>query len=1152
MYKNYTTKSGRNSSCFRRILFIMRLTTAILLVSLIQVSAATFAQRLTYKQKSTTLIELFNVIKIQTGYNVVWNESMLDKNLLIEVNFKNTPINEVMKSSLKNLPVDFSIVKNTVVLKTRELSVFDELMAKFKEIDVEGNLVDEKGNEMAGATVTIKGTKRSVRTSNTGHFSLTNTDEKAILVISYLGYDNLEIPVKADLGTITMVIAEGKLSEVNVTVNTGYQRLPKERSAGSFSVITKETLEKRSNYQVFQYLSGQLPGLMTGANFLVRGQSTLTSNTDPLIVVDGFIVNYGLESISPNDIESITLLKDASAASIWGVRAANGVIVIQSKRNSPLNRPLEISFNSSLSFTQKPDLSKLPLANATSFLEYEKYKADSKLVAIGVAPFRAALSQGLDAFINNPTNAASITEGLKGNNVLNEFSDLFMQQAIRQQYGFSVAGKGPKSYTRTSFNYDDVQSSFKKTGNNRFMGDLYQKNDLTSKLSVELGLNLLMMNYKTNGMSVADLQTIAPYQRILDDNGNYVSQPRGIYQADKDAWVKKGYYNWDYNLKQEFDNNNALSTSQYVSAMAGINYTILKGFSFNSGYKFEFNRADNTLLDNDQTYNIRNQVNYGTKANASNVLVYGFPKGAYLSNNFGKGQTQIFRNQLKYDGKVINDDHQVTAIAGMEVQQVNSTSSGNSGYGYDVQTEAFTPIANDAVGIFGTPIYLQNQISLSSRKDRYVSYYANAGYTINGSARQDRTNLFGATANFRNVILWSTGLSWQAHKESFLQNSPFSSLIFRASYGVNGNVDRSTSPFLIANIAAADRNTTNLPYAYVTNPENPALRWEKTAVANIGIDFITLKGRVSGSVEYYNKKSTDLLGNATVNGTYGFNSAYINYASMKNKGIDVSLNAQILKGIVYLNTTINYSYNKNKVTDVQFPESTAGSFITGAPQTGLPLNYLYGYKWAGLSPATGVPQIYDAAGKIVEYTSEMTDPLALDYLGSRVPSQYGGVFTTIGYKKLSITAGLTYNAGHKFRIPVISYSQLYNVTATGALSSDWDNRWKTPGDEGRTNIPAMPSSSLSLGNYDSYSTYANVNVQDAANIRFQELILNYQLPASIFSKTPKTIINVGLQVRNLGVYTFNKGKLDPDHLSYSYSSNLPPPPEFTFMLKANF
>lgn len=1152
-------KTGMASSCFRRILLIMRLTTVIIFASLLQVSASGFAQRLTYKQKSATLVELFDVIKVQTGYNVIWNESTVDRNLLIDVNFKNAAIDEVIKTCLKNLPVDYTIVDKNVVLKIREASLMEKLLDKLQQINVEGKVVDANGSPLAGATVTIKGTKRLVRTSGSGYFSISNVDEKAILVISYLGFESRELRVKENLGAVQMVPSSGKLDEVAVTVNTGYQKLPKERSAGSFSVITKETLEKRSNFRVQDYLAGQLPGLLSSSQqFLVRGQSTFTGNTSPLIVLDGFIVNYGLDAISPNDIESITLLKDASAASIWGVRAANGVIVIQSKRNSALGKPLEVSFSTSLSVTEKQDLSKLPLADATSFLEYEKYKADNKLVYKGAAPFRTALSQGLDAYLNNPANAASITAGLKGNNVLDEFSDLFMQQAIRQQYNFSIAGKGPKSYTRASFTYDDVQTGFKNTGSNRFLGDVYQKSELTSKLSVEFGLNVLMTNSKTNGMNLNDLNTIAPYQRILDDNGNYVPQPMGIYQADKDAWVKKGYYNWDYNLKQESENKNSVYTNQYVSATAGLNYIILKGFSFNSGYKFESNKGENSVLYNDQTYYTRNTINYATYANAAGALTYGIPKGAIVTNSHGSGQTHIFRNQLKYNGKVINDNHQVTAIAGMEVQQVGSKGDNYTRYGFDTQTLVFTPTAYNTnyTGISGYPTFLQDQTSVSAVKNRYVSYFANAGYTymdkysINGSARQDRTNLFGASADYRNVWLWSTGVAWQAHKESFLRNGPFSSLVVRASLGINGNVDRSTSPFLIANIASADRNT-SLPFAYVTNPENPALRWEKTKVSNVGIDFTTLKGRLSGSVEYYTKKSTDLLGNATVNGTYGFNSAYVNYASMTNKGVDVHLTAQLLRGDFNISTTINYSYNKNKVTDVEFPQSTAGSFITGAPQKDLPLNYLYSYRWAGLS-STGAPQIYDAKGQIVPYTTEMTDPLALVYQGSRTPSHYGGFFTTVGYKDLSLTAGFIYNAGHKFRAPVIMYSQIYNVTATGALSSDWDNRWKAAGDETRTNIPAMPSSSLSLGNYDNYSTYADVNVKDASNIRFQELLLNYKLPASIFIKSSKSIINVGFQARNLGVYTFNKGKLDPDYLSYNGSLNLSPAPEYTLMLKANF
>ncbi|HEY0272295.1 MAG TPA: hypothetical protein VGC22_03870, partial [Chitinophaga sp.] len=433
------------------------------------------------------------------------------------------------------------------------------------------------------------------------------------------------------------------------------------------------------------------------------------------------------------------------------------------------------------------------------------------------------------------------------------------------------------------------------------------------------------------------------------------------------------------------------------------------------------------------------------------------------------------------------------------------------------------------------------------------SYYSNAGYTydgklsLNGSARLDRTNVFGNSEKYRNVVLWSAGASYQLHKTKYFAGGLFNTLVLRATYGINGNIDKTTSPYLIA--GTAKNAQTNLSYAYIVNPENPLLRWEKTKVKNAGIDYAIEGGRIKGSVDVYDRYSSDLLGNAVVNGTYGFSSDYINYASMRNRGVDVTLSALLLNRAFTIRSTLNYSYNKNRVMEVDMPQNTVGSRTGGLPMKGRPLNYLESYRWAGLA-ADGTPRVYDAQHKPTGYQTPMTDPAALVYQGSGTPTHYGALYVDMGYKGFTLTASFVYKMGYWFRTPQLQYQ--YLLSGTNTLLKSWNQRWQKPGDEAHTNVPALPASQTGLNVSDNYTGFANINVANASSIRFQELLLHYALPAAFAQKLHATDMHVGLQARNLGVHVFNHQHIDPEYMTDNITINLEPRPEYTLSVKANF
>lgn len=1141
-----------------KILRVMKITAFLLLIVCLHASAGSYSQNVTLKVENAPLREVFAKLEAQTGYFFTYAKGIL-KNRNVSAQIESQPLAVVLDRILKPLALGYTREGSYITIITLP-SAADPLyqgLNAMTYIQITGRVTDSLGHALAGATITIKGKRKNVVTSQEGLFAIEASpgDE---LIISYVGFETARYTISDESKVINIVLRAKVDIENEVVVSTGYQRLPRERAAGSFGVVDQETLNKRSNLNILTYLEGQVPGLLMASNgqITIRGRSTLTRNTDPLIVLDGFPIERSIESINATDIESITVLKDASAASIWGVRAANGVIVIQTKRGQSSRKPLDINFSSTFSLTPPSDLSSLPFASTASFIEYEKYRVANNLIFFTGKP-RPAISQVVDAYLNNASTAEQIVAPLKQINSYNEFKDLFMHPASRQQYSLALAGKGQQSSYRGSFSYDKIASEFKNSSSERFVADLFESLELHPSLRLDLGLNAVYTKRNDNGMGYSDITSLLPYQRILDENGGYVVQPRTFYQADKEALVKAGYpYDWNYNLMREFRNKNNQVSGVNVNAVAGLSYKILKGLHANAGYQYESGTANTVNILNEETYFVRDLINFSTSVK-NNVLTTGIPKGSIYRENFNRFYSHTLRGQLRYDGYIGGSKHFVSALAGSEIREVGSKISGQTKYGYNPQSLQFARVnyTTPYTDVIGSSKLIPDETVFQDNRDRFVSVYSNAGYTynnrytLNASARLDKTNLFGAGDNYKDVWLWSAGASWQINKEDFFRSSLFNSVVLRATYGINGNVDRSTSPYLIANVATDFQ--TNQPYASVANPQNPLLRWEKTAVTNFAVSFSMLNNRIKGSLEHYIRLSDDLLGNATVNGTYGFNSAFINYASLRNTGYDFQLSGLIVDKLFKWTATLNYSYNKNKVLKVDFPQKTVGSYLAGTPQADRPLDYVFSYQWAGLNES-GWPQVYNQKHEVVNYKTDMADPAALIYQGTTVAPHYGALINEFSYKRFSVLTNFTFKMGHKFRMPAIRYQSV--STATQQVHEDWDNRWKQAGDEKLTNVPAAPATFTGLAVYDNYTRYADINVATASHIRFRELLVNYTLPAKIFSRDPSAAVSLGLQVRNLAVYKFNNRGLDPEYLVNLETNSiaLPPRPEYTFILRANF
>ncbi len=1140
-----------------------------MVLSVVQLSASVYSQNTRFNMEMTnqTLIEVFEEIRNNSEFSFVYDLDDVESIMNVNVSEQDATVEEILNSCLENTNLTYEVIDKVVVVKQKPYVAPKSKQEEKKKI--QGKVTDNTGVALPGVSVVIKGTNVGVATDIDGNYSIEIENENAVLIFSFVGMNPQEIAYTGQfVQNVTLTADTEQMAEVVVT---GYQTISKERASGSFEKVSAEALEERATLNIIDKLEGQTSGvLFENGAITIRGISSMNASTSPLIVLDGFPIEGDLEKINPNDVESMTILKDAAAASIWGARASNGVIVITSKRGSGKGKA-NIEFSSTFSITPEADLYSLRRASTESFLELEKHFADFKYKEL---PSPWALSQpaykeGLDTYLR--FNDGQMTEAqkdaiinrLKGIDVRDEYADLFLRKAVRQQYHLSVNGATEKSNYYASLSYDDNNTYMKGVENDRIVSNIRLQTKLSDRVSFNAAISATIRNSESNG--APSLSSLASYQQILDENGDYVASPYGYAQEAKDshAAVNNSPYDWTYNAFQEFENKDNSNQNVDLRMQAGLNVNILKGLDFEGRYQYEWGNQKGQNIYNENTYYVRNQVNMYAHVGSDGKMVYPIPMGQIRSDANAYSKSFTTRAQLNFNRSFDEGKHQVYAIGGVEFRQTEYESNDMTKYGYDPVSLQYKKVNYDTEYPRAFSYWtskLSDNTSFSYLKNRYASYYGNAGYTfdqkytVTGSVRLDDSNLFGASKEYRNVPLWSVGTNWQIHKEDFMNLDFVNRLTFRATYGTGGNIDKTTSPYLTA--AVTSDWQTQHQFAYIQNPKNPNLRWEKTATTNIGVDYALFNNRVSGSIEYYNRQSTDLLGDVSLNAIYGFDSALMNFAEMSNKGMDFSVNVGILNKDLKWNAIANFSYNKNNVEKVELADESVSGAVNSywgnsSARVGKPLNHLYSYRWAGLS-TEGMPQVYNENGEVIDHYTPMEEVDGLKYEGSTTPKYYGSFQNVLSYKGLRLSMLITYKLGHVFRVSSVDYSSLKSAYQLNVVHEDFEKRWRQAGDESRTDVPVLPEDvNVVSGYWSTYSNFGSHNVESASHIRFNDVVLSYDLPKSWFKSVGLKSLNVGAQVRNLGVITFNDEDIDPENI-IGESGYGKIRPEYTFSLKARF
>lgn len=1150
------------------ILRIMKLTGFILLTALLQVSAEGLSQRVSISVKDAPLIKVFESITKQTGYHFFYNQEQLHKARRVSLQITNASLDEALVACFKGQPFSYSIVNKIIVVKEKSLAISnynEEISAGNPPlIDVKGKVVNEKGDAVEGVTVKVKGTEKTTLTDKNGEFSFVTVENDAVLVFTHVSMEMFELKVSGKTELLISLRAKfSALGEVTIAVNTGYQKISKERFVGSYSQLDNAAYERRAGMDII----GRLDGTVTSVLFdkksgstnqlqtvQIRGLSTLDNpkspNKAPLIILDNFPFRQDIGTINPNDVESISILKDAAATSIWGAQAGNGVIVITTKKGK-FNQPLRVSVSSNISIQEKPDQYYYPQMSIPDFVDAEimlfsKGKYDADLVNTSswpvISPVVEVLSKRKAGKISATDSAIQI-DAFRGLDLRRDLNKYVYRPAVSQQHYINLNGGNNLLSYSLSAGYNRSLNNVKNSApDDQFTIKTNFGFHPIKNMEVTTDVNYSQSMKRSSDFSLP-AKTL-PYAQLADAEGNPLALPNGRRLAYMDTAGAGKLLDWIYRPLQEPGLTDRLNVTRLILLNLGLSYRFTTWLNANFNYQYNSQFSNNSNYHSQKTYYVRDLVNQFTNLSQTNPdLRYPVPVGGILEVAHGESISQNARAQLNVN-RNFDNKHLVTALAAAELSETKGSGDGNRFYAYNKDNGAYKS-SIDYITPF--PLYggtLGNrQIPgggyVPSRSNRFVSFLGNASYTYSNrytfyaSARKDGSNVFGVNTNRKWKPLWSAGASWDISRENFYHVRSVPYLRLRASYGYTGNPGNATGLPTIT-YSQNFANLTNLVVAAPGDAPNPDLRWEKVRVINTALDFSLFNdNKLSGSIEIWQKKSTDVISTSPFAPSTGITTYIVNVANLKGNGFDLSLNSKNIDRNFKWETRFGLSYAKIIVAKNNNNLYSATDFVNYSLNAaeGKIAYGIGSYKWAGLDPLTGDPRGILQKQVSNNYTAIFNDSIGNQvFHGSSVPLYFGYIGNYFRWKNFTLSANITYRFNFYFRKPAISY---FNLANNGIGHADYTKRWQKPGDEKYTNVPSFTYPLNSLR--DLFYEYSEVNVLRGDNIRLQDVRLEYAWN----NKTKKLPViksfNVFLYANNLNAILWrkNKSNLDPDFVGGS-------------------
>ena len=1065
-----------------------------------------------------------------------------------------------------------------------------------QERKVTGVVLDgEFENEpMMGAYV-IAGNDKEKRTAVTdidGKFSIDVPSGINSLTVSYMGYETFVLKLKPgvnDKYSVSLRFTDKNLEEFVVT---GYKQIDRRKLTAAVTTIniSDETIGAIKN--IDQALAGQVAGLSAESSsgapgspmkIRIRGTSSINGVQEPLWVLDGIpmegneipnidnlndiddIYQTSIAGLNPSDIENITVLKDAAATAIYGARAANGVIVITTKKGKE-GRPI-VNFSTKLTYNPSADISRLNLLNAdekvdlelellNSPYDYRQHKGGVANILDELGEFNAYKNGGWNAL---SSNAQQRINQLRSINT--DWNDILFRDVFNQEYNISMSGGSDRAHYYASAGYYQEQGTVRGVENDRFNVTL--KTDFKINNMLKVGASIFanqrgQQSYMTDAGGFTNpvyySRMANPYFEPYDAEGNY------IYDTNVQGRESEVP---DFNIFEERHNTAKNRKDRSVMTIFDAELKFNKSLKLTSQYGLQHDNYTLRRYAGHNSYAMRKEKEYAT------YIINGEPKSIFPDGGMNK-QTEAntdqwtWKSMLEWNNR-LNKIHDVELMGGTELRHTETNLLTSAAYGYDDRTLTTQPVLFPSESIAQRyPLYSEGHT-----ENAFVSWFATGSYTLlyrytlGGSIRFDGSDVFGVAKKYRFLPLYSVSGMWRAKEEKFLKKADWlNELSLRASYGLQGNIDKNTSPFLIGTFD----KTSVLP-GYIEsvisaeNAPNPNLRWEKTKNINAGLNLSLIDNRLRLSADYYYRRSTDLISSRQLPLETGFASTTVNWASMENQGWEIALSTRNIETKKFTwNTNINLGFNSNKILNESVAENS-----TYPGREGYSVGAIFAYKTAGLDQ-DGYP-LFLAKDGTTQTASEFfrlnrfgASTLTAEeqrslysYVGSSDPKCSGGFINTFEWGNWVLNANFIFNLGMKVRVQP-SYSPVY---FDRGLNTNHDilNRWTTTNTQ--TNMPALmvntPERANEYTHYSEYSTYSMLDmwVRSCSYMRLQSLRLGYSIPKKILNPIGVSSASVSLEGRNLFVVANNYDNyLDPETMGNPYAQ--PITKSFIFGLNVNF
>lgn len=1131
-----------------------------------------FAQNdlITLDLSKVKLEQVLNAIEKQCDYLFTYGNNIdVDQRVSISANAK--PLKEILHELFSAIGIQY-VVSNTSIV----LSPISKAKNDADGQPMTGKVSEHDGSPLIGATIINKRTSKATTSDVNGRFSM-KVNAGDVLTVSYIGMKTTEMIISSKQTSLDIVLQEN-INVLNDIVVTGYQTLSRERATGSYDIISEKKIKNRLGKSILSRIEGLVPGINLYGNkdanddnvLTIRGVSTYSANQKPLYVVDGMPYEGDISLIHPDDIANITVLKDASANSIYGAQAANGVIVFSTKNGT--YGKAKVRYSGSVGFSPKPDFDYLKLIGSSDLIDlqiegFNFYHGARKNNRVGLNPVIDLLYQHEEGTITDDQLTKSLLPYRNLDNrdqILNEFG----RTSVTFQHNVSVSGGNDKHNYFISLNYLDDNSNLKDAGNKQIGVSLKEQVNFTRWLRGDFAIhgNFTKATAYTGATNLYSLITKYPsYYMIRDEQNNVLDLPNDKSQSELDRLITIGLKDETYspitNRKEEEYNNDA----HFFRLQTGFYFKIAEGLTGDVKFQMEKGSGEERTYYTAKSHKVRSMINNAAYYDESTqAITLNVPDGGQLNRCLTDHYAYTLRGQMNYS-KTINRKHSITALIGTERRLIKDKSNYDYYMGYNDNSREigyYNPLALvnmvNTQSISGKFNWEQkNYIKMDEIENRYVSFYANASYVYNdkysvtGSLRIDQSNLFGTNVNDQYKPFWSVGAGWRISEETFMSKIDFlDHLNIRFTYGISGNVAKDAGPYLTARNQGLDQYTGEMAL-FPLFPANKDLKWERTAMTNVGFDFSFLQSRLRGSVDFYNKSTSDLLGYRDVNPTSGWTRIMVNYGNMYNRGIEIGLSQSFLRTETFSwETSVNFSYNKNNLTNLTGTPEGVSSYTMGTSDVkGYPLKSLFSYRYAGLNPTNGKVLVYDKNGNKQNNVTDITD---LVYSGTRIPKYNASMINKFGWKNLEFSFLLVYYGGHSLRRVT---ANIMNSYPSANVHNSILNRWKKSGDELKNGV--MPGiQQLSVTTDVLTWSAADYNVRKADYIKLREIGLSYKLSGAWFNRHKIQDATITFQINNLYWWAAN-GDIDPEAYVLGNTSHTPyltlrEPVTYTFGLNLTF